>query len=693
MNTRPFALLKAALDPRFPLHSLVMFDQDGRPLVGFISGTKKERYLVTAGPEKVYELSENRLHKLPGGFPETVETDADRLEYLLKLQSAPEFLDIPKLWENALANPKDIWSETELYKLIFDSIDLNSYISLRTALIVDRVYFARDQKGFIPRSPDVIENLKQTEILRKEKEELRHELGAFIKSRQKDRTREIPPKLLPLLTLLSETAARNSSLSTQDIAEAEEIIQTVEAACEWENSGTVDARAYGIALKAGALRRDSNLSLIRHRIPVSFSSESLDEARSLTLPETVSEYQDVQIRQDLTHLDAFTIDDSSTKDMDDALSLERTDSGYRLGIHIIDISYAIKKDSKLDGEAFRRATSIYCPDINIDMFPEVLSHDRLSLRANVLRPCVSCLVEIDRNFKPTSADIRPSIVSVKRRLSYTEADEMLFKEDPILTIINNITGVLEQQRIEQGALRVMKRDVMPVLSKDSITLQEVDEHAPSRNLIGEMMVLANTIMANFLHTHSIPALYRTQDKPDSVDPGHYQSIPAGPAREHFERTRLKRSVVQLSPGYHATLGLSAYVQMTSPIRRYLDLCLQRQLMSYFREEKPPYSAGDLQHIQSQIEEPLQKAIFASRESKKYWILRYLERYVKEGKSISGIVVRADNKVTLVELDEVFITVHARLNRPRLGDRVNLKIVHIDPRTDYIRLEEKRKTPR
>ena len=118
--------------------------------------------------------------------------------------------------------------------------------------------------------------------------------------------------------------------------------------------------------------------------------------------------------------------------------------------------------------------------------------------------------------------------------------------------------------------------------------------------------------------------------------------------------------------------------------------IQRQILDFFRGNPLTYTADQLNEIQVELEEPIQRANFSSRECKKYWLLRYLEQRAKDNPFIWGTVVRSDAKVTLVEIDELFITLAARIDKPKLGGRVELKIITVDPRADFVRVEVKRK---
>lgn len=688
MCARPFTLLKAAFDPLFPLDSIIMFEQDGAPDLAYISGMKKDKYLAITSADKEMELTKPRLHKVPGTFPVELKTREQKVAFLQSLCSASENgVDLEDLWKQC--EQEKVLHEAAICKLLFQNVEIHSYVQTRFALIRDRIFFKRDKDGFSPRPKQSVEQLKLDQANRAQKLQRFEECAHFLKLRCKDKTLPIPPELEFALDVLKNCAADAPGATETMIHDAEDLVSLCEKASHHEAQGHLPDRAFHILYKAGILKKDANLAIIRHKPKMNFNPDVFEQAEKLQVPQTLEGYSDQNVRIDLTHLHTVTIDDESTRDMDDALSLEETDSGYTLYVHISDVASIIPRGSPLDQEALARATSIYCPEITIPMLPEHLSHHLLSLTAGEVRPAITCIFEVDRNYAITHATIVPSIVKVTQKLSYTEVDAKLEKQtDRFLSDLHCIAATHEGKRLSQGAMPVIKRDAQAApAAQGEIKLTEIDEQSPARALIGEMMVLSNCVMANFLQVHNVPCLYRSQELPEPISEREMQKIPEGPARDYAERGRLKRSVVDLKPGLHATLGVQAYIQCTSPIRRYLDLVLQRQILAVLRQEASPYSNEELLSLAQAVEEPLAKALAISKETKRTWILRYLEKYYLHTKRIKGTVVRTDTKMPMVELDEVFIIAGARIQNPKLGHIYTLNVQHVDPRSDYLRLEE------
>jgi len=200
------------------------------------------------------------------------------------------------------------------------------------------------------------------------------------------------------------------------------------------------------------------------------------------------------------------------------------------------------------------------------------------------------------------------------------------------------------------------------------------------------MVFANSLMAQFAIRNNLPVLFRGQERPDENARQALVDVPEGPAKDFSARSKLKKSTTSFEPNYHAGLGLDAYIQGTSPIRRYLDLCHQRQFLSFFKSQKPWISKSEFEPLVAEVEVHLNSANLASRETKRYWLLRYLEQRGR-GAPITGTVVRLDTKSPLVELDEIYITVFVKTNRAvRMGEQISMRVVSVDPHADYVRLE-------
>jgi exoribonuclease-2 len=676
------------LDPT--IGAVVQYDDDGQLMLAVVTGTKKDKLTLINIRGREIELAKGRLYFLPAKDLSAASTLTARVEALTKLAEEIEReaskLDVREVW-SFLHEEIRLYTVSEICQAYFGDDECARHAGLRVAIIRERVHFKRDKDSLEPRPLAVVEELRRAEEAKARKKALRDSALEFLSARRSDPSREIPVELRDAIHLLEEVAASVGHTDPARQKEAREFTHLCAEHVGVPESLPLEKRAFEVLQKAHIFNEHTNLSFIRHEIPVGHGVKALAEAGRISLPEKLEDFpaEERAFRRDLTRVPTFTIDDASTRDMDDALSLEQTRDGWELGIHITDVSFAIKPGTALDESARRRATSLYCADQTVNMLPESVSEGQLSLLAGVIRPTLSVLVTLTPAFEIVSSVVTTAFIKVARRYSYDEVDEALEDGDATLLLLHDIAAACEERRIRKGAIRVHKRDAVPFFENGSIRLLEIDEDAPSRMLVSEMMVLANMLMAEFAAKNGLPVMYRGQERPIEETAPATTDTPEGPAKDFSARTKLKKSSVSFEPQYHAGLALDAYIQATSPIRRFIDLCHQRQFVEYLKSGKPWMSREEFEPLAGELDLSLQAANLASRETKRYWLLRYLEQRGR-GKPIECTVVRTDLKSPLVELDEVYFTTLVRLqNKVKLGDRLTLKVTAVDPHTDYLRL--------
>lgn len=679
MNSKNPAPIHSAI----PNASVVLFEQDGEPVLGLVTGLKKDKHQIISERGRALEFLGTRLQVFE--LRAKINLSSSEQQQFLKAlksqcQNLAASINLEELWETVVDFPRS-YSSDELAELSFAQASPEQKLAMKILLLTDRAYFKRDKDLFVARPASVVEELKKAHAVNLEKQRLRAGLLDFFK-RTSVTAENLPEEYAPLILLLKRFAI-GAELSASEEREAKELVELALEVDNKDNFRVAPFAAYSILERLGIFNSRTNPAFERSAIPgrLSIHPEDLDSAYSVDADSN---------REDFTQLDVFTIDDITTLDMDDALSLESTENGYRLGIHISDVAAEIPLESRLDKKISSRLTSVYLPDQTIHMLPNELSQQRLSLLQAEKRRAMSMLVEIDKSYKILKTRIVPSWVIVKRRWTYDQVDNLLETANSELNTFYEIASAFEAERLEKGAMHVQKTEILVSVDESGkVSLKEIDEQSPARALVAEMAVLTNRIAAEFCRDNRIPVIFRGQSEPDPVDEVKPEE---GPARDHFIRVRLKRSESALTAIPHAGLGLPAYLQITSPIRRYVDLINQRQLMAFIDSRGLPYSFSDLEQIRIAADEGLLKIQKLSKESKRFWLLRYLQQRISrlpenEGRKISGVVVRLTAKNPLVELDEVFFSAFVKSNRKlSIGERVQMTIGAIDPREDYIRLE-------
>jgi exoribonuclease-2 len=429
---------------------------------------------------------------------------------------------------------------------------------------------------------------------------------------------------------------------------------------------------------------DQNVLLLRHQVPDAFGRDT--HAHEVAVVEAARDTSSLQAqtkagRADFTQLDTCTIDDPDTLDIDDALSIEQIPGGWRVGIHIADVAEYVKDSDPLDSEAFRRGQTLYLPDRKIPMVPETLSNGIASLVAGELRPAVSVMVDLDDSAYVRTFKLTTSLLKVRRRLSYEQVDA-LFETDTGLSAMLSLARRLKQQRLDAGALVFNVPDIkVRVDDSGSVAVKRTPNDTDSHVLVSEMMILANRLVAEWFIEHKVPALYRVQSAPDEP----MTLVGYDPVTFYRLRRLIKRTEVSITPRPHAGLGIKAYVQMTSPIRRYADLTAHRQIRGVLAGTGPEYSEEDVRSIMNAGERAAEVATLVQRDAQRYWMLKYLKGLT--GQTVPALVLDRRDESYVVQLVDYLIEtpVAARSeHRYEVGESLLAKIVDVDPRRNQIR---------
>ena len=275
-------------------------------------------------------------------------------------------------------------------------------------------------------------------------------------------------------------------------------------------------------------------------------------------------------RRDLTGLRALAIDDVGSNDPDDAISID----GTRLWVHVADVAALAAPDSPLDLEARARGGNLYLPEGTVHMLPPDATA-QLALGLQDVSPALSIGIDVDEDGVPVAGEIVPSWVRVTR-MSYGEAEANL--DDPLLAQLAAMAAVNEARRLANGALELRLPEAKVRVEDGEVIITPLPPLA-SRHLVREAMLMAGEAVARFALEHAIPMLFTAQSGPDVDDISELQA--AETTAEMFAVRRLLkpgRQRTEASP--HAGLGMDAYVQATSPLRRYLDLVAHQQLRAY-----------------------------------------------------------------------------------------------------------------
>lgn len=376
----------------------------------------------------------------------------------------------------------------------------------------------------------------------------------------------------------------------------------------------LEGRIIEVLGKKGQPGLDVEVVIRKHGLKADFPRAVLAEAEEAALP--VSE-QDREGRRDLRDWKMVTIDGEDAKDLDDAVSITRIPNGYRLGVHIADVSHYVREDSKLDKEALERATSVYLVHRVLPMLPPQLSNNICSLNAGSDRLALSCIMDIDPQGRVLDYELCQSVIRIDERMTYTDVNRILLEDDAQLKeryrelaedfhLMKELAEILRAERERRGMLDFDFPESQIITNEEGFPLDiRRLERGPGEKLIEDFMIKANEVVAEHMFNRGLPALYRVHEEPDEeslsrlnlvlgvfgyklggrkIEPRLFQRIlqdVKGQPEEQLIALVTLRSMkhARYLPQALGHFGLASpyYCHFTSPIRRYPDLMVHRVL--------------------------------------------------------------------------------------------------------------------
>ncbi|MED4956888.1 ribonuclease R, partial [Paenibacillus macerans] len=440
------------------------------------------------------------------------------------------------------------------------------------------------------------------------------------------------------------------------------------------------------------------LSIIRkHQLPEAFPEDVLAEA--LEAPDVIEEEEIArQGRRDLRDKVIVTIDGEDAKDLDDAVHVERLPSGnIRLGVHIADVGYYVRENSRLDQEAYNRGCSVYLVDRVIPMLPHRLSNGICSLNPKVDRFTLSCEMEFNDQMKVVNHDIFTSVIRTKERMTYTNVRKILQEEDPEVTeryadlvetfrLMKELALKLRANRMRRGAVDFDFEESKVIVDENGKPVDIVKrERSIAEQIIEEFMLAANETVAEHFHWLKVPFIYRIHEDPDQeklmnflafvanfgytvkggkgnkVHPRALQTLLEdirGTKEQTVISTMMLRSMKQAKYDAESTghFGLAAefYTHFTSPIRRYPDLVIHRVIREVIEgggalsEARLEYLTSRMQDIAQQSSERERIAVEAERDTEQLKKAEFM--LDKVGEEFPGIISSVTSFGMFIELD-------------------------------------------
>lgn len=436
-------------------------------------------------------------------------------------------------------------------------------------------------------------------------------------------------------------------------------------------------------------RSDFGSVVNQYELRQEFSDEIYREVGKIDIEVPAFEKEN---RSDFTDILTITIDGEDAKDLDDAISLKKTDFGWRLGVHIADVSHYVRENSALDREAIERGTSVYLINQVIPMLPKELSNGICSLNEGVDRLTLSCIMDVDENGRVMEHEIVESVICSNKRMTYTSVQKILDgdtqereKYSELVEMIEemrNLSFVLRQKRRERGSIDFDFPESKIILDDQDAPVEiKAYERNDATKLIEDFMLLANETVAEDYYWQGIPFVYRIHETPDKdrmekfsvliqnfgyhikigrekMHPKEIQKllgkIEGTPEEALISRLALrsmKQARYTTQNSGHFGLSMQYYCHFTSPIRRYPDLQIHRIIKENLRygiegKRREHYDAI-LDKIALQSSQRERIAEQAERDLRKLKKIEYVQNHLKE--RFEGVISGMTERAIYVEL--------------------------------------------
>lgn len=439
-------------------------------------------------------------------------------------------------------------------------------------------------------------------------------------------------------------------------------------------------RVLSIYGKANSAKICADAIIDRYGIPSEFSKGLRAEAKRVSEEPITAE--EIAKRRDLRDEAILTIDSADAKDLDDAISVKKTENGWTLGVHIADVSHYIREGSELDKEAFERGTSVYFADRVIPMLPEELSNGCCSLNSGTDKLTFSAIMNIDQKGNLCNFEFCKSIINSKVRGVYSEVneilagtadDELIKKYSPVEQTLKDgeeLFTVLKQNAKERGELEIETTELKFVLNEAGVCIDvSTRTRGRSEEMIEQFMIMANQAAGKLAKEKNIPFVYRIHAKPEAeriaaladlaqacgfrvnkIKPGLTQrdlaellSAAKGTRYEKLMSMQVLRTMAKAQyddrPIGHFGLSLADYCHFTSPIRRYPDTSIHRILSALvggmsIEEIKRKYEDFAKESAKQSSEREV-RAVNGERDTEKCYAAEYMTAHI--GECYDGVV--------------------------------------------------------
>lgn len=651
-----------------------LFYKNDRLQFGWIREVRKNKPVVVPVQGKEFSCAGSRLEYIwPAQlFQETNEA----LTYLSKkaaeTEAASREIDldvIHELCDKGVAYSLDEMADS----FLDDPEDGWSRVALLLAIKNDRQLFQQKKHQFFARSDEEIQKL-QEEAARKQETERRRQLEKqWAEQLESGNCPEIAEKDRDHWQLFQQRVFND--LKFLDRSQEKEYFRSL-FHCQGEETVVVERKLLGVLAAAGCDFSWGRLLLSRVDLPASYTEEEISAVATLTDRAARDGFFDL-VTEDESAALTFTVDHADTRDYDDAVSLISDGSEWLLRVHIADVASFIEPDSTLFHACEMRMSSLYTVKETFPMLHRDLSEDLFSLREGKDRTVMTFEARIDENRDLIDARIYRSVINVNRNLSYETVDAAIDAADPFWTTVWEFCRKQKEKRMENGALALSRTEIkLDISDPEHIRIREVRENTPASLLIEELAVFVNHQAAAFCKDRDLQCLYRNQP-PYTV----HQDLTPG-VLPTLQDIQIQPARVGTFPEGHAALGLDCYLQVTSPIRRFLDLINQGILFAALSDRERLYSPDELLDWARRGEEAQREYAAIEKRLLDHWKIRYLEQHQTDVFD-AHLFRRLRSGKTLVTITDLQLIVECVIDTDPPGDAFQICLDQVVARYDRV----------
>jgi len=509
-------------------------------------------------------------------------------------------LDLEEIWE-VVQTFGEIFDLRALAEIIFPKASESQLLATALAIFLNPIYFEISGSQIIPKNRESVRQAKLKIARQKEQQALAQKIFSWLSGETEDLPQPIIKSLINYALSDSFSDEITTCLVQQSNMKPESLKLKILSALRTK----------------GLLTEKTNIPLLKSDIPLDYPKVSCLPAKA---PETYG-------------AKFFTVDELKTKDFDDALHFEATDKGFILEVAISSLASTVDYTKELEESLVLRPTSIYMPDQTIHMLPPELAESRLSLVASEVRDCMIVRAIFSQDYALQDFSIKFERIKVAENITYQQFLDLLKSAE--LAPLAELVRHLKHRRLKAGAIDINQEESDCFVDSDGRIRFVSYKKTLAHSAVEELMILANELSATFAAKNELPFIFKSQFITDPKLKEEILQLENQYLRNFKLRSVLAKAETSIVPAAHASLGLPLYSQVTSPIRRFFDFVLQKQIFHHITENRIFFDPKKLSDLITRASVNLEAAQAVQKEAKKFYILKYL---IQENIKVSDCII-------------------------------------------------------